>query len=165
MKLGQAAQREREHVVVKEREEVEEHMPIVIEQPMIEVPKSERVAKERQKPLFVELADTKLPQVDLLDAAPGRAESRDARDAGDDLAADREEAEGLRRRGARGRGLARPGDHALRDRAGHRREGLAGGQPGQGPGALAVAGEHPRRRDHPRQDDDGARAAERASGR
>jgi DNA segregation ATPase FtsK/SpoIIIE, S-DNA-T family len=31
--------------------------------------------KERQKPLFIELADTKLPQVDLLDAAPGRTES------------------------------------------------------------------------------------------
>ena len=41
--------------------------------PVVEVPKSERVAKERQKPLFVELADTKLPQVDLLDAAAGRA--------------------------------------------------------------------------------------------
>jgi S-DNA-T family DNA segregation ATPase FtsK/SpoIIIE len=37
---------------------------------MVEVPKSDRVAKERQKPLFTELADTKLPQVDLLDAAP-----------------------------------------------------------------------------------------------
>ena len=37
---------------------------------MVEVPKSERVAKERQKPLFTELADTKLPQVDLLDALP-----------------------------------------------------------------------------------------------
>ncbi|HET6599199.1 MAG TPA: DNA translocase FtsK, partial [Burkholderiaceae bacterium] len=29
----------------------------------------------RQKPLFVELADTRLPQVDLLDTAPGRQES------------------------------------------------------------------------------------------
>src|SRR6185295_6569119 len=37
--------------------------------------KSERVVKERQKPLFTELADTKLPQVDLLDAAPGRVEA------------------------------------------------------------------------------------------
>ena len=36
---------------------------------------NERVAKERQKPLFAELSDTKLPQVDLLDAAPGRVES------------------------------------------------------------------------------------------
>jgi S-DNA-T family DNA segregation ATPase FtsK/SpoIIIE len=39
------------------------------------VPKSERVAKERQQPLFKELGDGKLPQVDLLDAAPGRLES------------------------------------------------------------------------------------------
>jgi len=39
------------------------------------VPKSERVARERQQPLFKELSDTKLPQVDLLDAAPGRQES------------------------------------------------------------------------------------------
>ena len=33
-------------------------LPIVIEPPMVEVPKSERVAKERQKPLFSELPDT-----------------------------------------------------------------------------------------------------------
>ena len=125
-------------------------------------PSRERVAKERQKPLFIELADTKLPQVDLLDAAPRpRRRSVTPEIAGDDLAADREEAQGLRRRGARGRGLARPGDHALRDRAGHRREGRAGGQPGQGPGALAVAGQHPRGRDHSRQELHGAGAAQR----
>jgi S-DNA-T family DNA segregation ATPase FtsK/SpoIIIE len=35
--------------------------------------RSERVAKERQKPLFTRTADSKLPQVDLLDAAPRRA--------------------------------------------------------------------------------------------
>ena len=86
----------------------------------------------------------------------GTRRDGDARVAGDDLAADREEAQGLRRRGARGGGLARPGDHALRDRAGHRRQGCAGGQPGQGPGALAVAGEHPRGRDHSRQELHGA---------
>jgi DNA segregation ATPase FtsK/SpoIIIE, S-DNA-T family len=33
------------------------------------------VVKERQKPLFTELADTKLPQVDLLDADSGRQET------------------------------------------------------------------------------------------
>ena len=157
------AQREREQVVEVERQEVEDHLPLVIEPTLLEVPKSERVAKERQKPLFVELADTKLPQVDLLDAAPGRVGDGDARVAGDDQPADREEAQGLRRRGARGRGLARPGDHALRDRAGHRRQGRAGRQPGQGPGALAVAGEHPRGRDHPRQELHGAGAAQRAA--
>ena len=42
---------------------------------MTEVPKSDRVAKERQKPLFRELPDSKLPQVDLLDAAQARQET------------------------------------------------------------------------------------------
>ncbi len=75
VRLGLEAQREREHVVEVERHAVEEQLPIVIDKPLPELPKSERVAKERQKPLFSELADTKLPQVDLLDAIPGRVES------------------------------------------------------------------------------------------
>jgi S-DNA-T family DNA segregation ATPase FtsK/SpoIIIE len=75
IRIGQRALAEREHVAEVERQVVEEHEPIVIEAPLVEVPKSERVAKERQKPLFTELADTKLPQVDLLDAAPARVES------------------------------------------------------------------------------------------
>jgi S-DNA-T family DNA segregation ATPase FtsK/SpoIIIE len=74
-RIGERALREREQVVEHERQVVEDHAPIVIEPVVVEVPRSERVAKERQKPLFVELADTKLPQVDLLDAAPGRQES------------------------------------------------------------------------------------------
>jgi S-DNA-T family DNA segregation ATPase FtsK/SpoIIIE len=41
---------------------------------MVEVPKSDRVVKEKQKPLFAEMADNKLPQIDLLDTAPGRME-------------------------------------------------------------------------------------------
>ncbi|MEJ8815821.1 DNA translocase FtsK 4TM domain-containing protein [Variovorax ureilyticus] len=49
--------------------------PVQIEPAMVEVPKSDRVAKERQKPLFRELPDSKLPQVDLLDAAQGRQET------------------------------------------------------------------------------------------
>jgi len=75
LRLGQAAQRERDQVLADERIEIEDHVPLVIERPVAEVPKSERVAKERQQPLFKELSDAKLPQVDLLDAAPGRAES------------------------------------------------------------------------------------------
>ncbi len=74
-RLGEEALREREHVVEVEKLLQDEHLPIVIEPTLIEVPKSSRVVKERQKPLFAELADTKLPQVDLLDAAPGRSES------------------------------------------------------------------------------------------
>jgi S-DNA-T family DNA segregation ATPase FtsK/SpoIIIE len=75
IRLGEQALRERELVVEVEHQLQEDHVPIVIEAPVVEVPKSERVVKERQKPLFTELADTKLPQVDLLDAAPGRMET------------------------------------------------------------------------------------------
>ncbi|MFL6663887.1 MAG: DNA translocase FtsK 4TM domain-containing protein, partial [Rhizobacter sp.] len=75
IRLGEQALREREHEAEVEHQLFEDHVPIVIEAPVVEVPKSERVVKERQKPLFSELADTKLPQVDLLDAAPGRMET------------------------------------------------------------------------------------------
>ena len=75
LRLGEQALREREQVVEVEHQLHEEHVPIVIEPQIVDVPASTRVVKERQKPLFVELADTKLPQVDLLDAAPGRTES------------------------------------------------------------------------------------------
>jgi DNA segregation ATPase FtsK/SpoIIIE, S-DNA-T family len=70
--IGKKAAREREKVLKVERVEIEEQHPIpmVIEPTLVEVPKSERVAKERQKPLFSEMPDSKLPQVDLLDSAP-----------------------------------------------------------------------------------------------
>ncbi|RZT95339.1 DNA translocase FtsK [Rivibacter subsaxonicus] len=74
-RLGEQALREREQVADVEREHFEDHEPILIEAPVMQVPRSERVVKEKQKPLFSELADTKLPQVDLLDAAPGRMET------------------------------------------------------------------------------------------
>ena len=48
--------------------------PMVIEAPVTAVPRSERVVKERQKPLFNELPDSKLPQVDLLDSLTLRQE-------------------------------------------------------------------------------------------
>ncbi|MEY3380662.1 MAG: hypothetical protein RL468_1260 [Pseudomonadota bacterium] len=74
--LGQQAAREREEVVSEQREEIIEHqpMPVFIEPVLLEVPQSERVAKERQKPLFSELPDSKLPQVDLLDGSQTRLE-------------------------------------------------------------------------------------------
>ncbi len=75
--LGQQAAREREETVEEEREVIAElhSMPMMIEPVMVDVPKSERVAKERQKPLFTELPDSKLPQVDLLDGAQVRQET------------------------------------------------------------------------------------------
>jgi S-DNA-T family DNA segregation ATPase FtsK/SpoIIIE len=75
--FGQKAARQREEVLIEERIEIEEHhpTPVLIEPLLVEVPKSERVAKERQKPLFTELPDSKLPQVDLLDGAQTRQET------------------------------------------------------------------------------------------
>jgi S-DNA-T family DNA segregation ATPase FtsK/SpoIIIE len=77
-RIGAQALREREHEVELELErQVEEGPapPRVIETPVTRVPRSERVARERQQPLFTELNDTRLPQVDLLDAPPARQES------------------------------------------------------------------------------------------
>jgi S-DNA-T family DNA segregation ATPase FtsK/SpoIIIE len=75
--FGQQAAREREEVVMEEREEIVEHhpTPVLIEPVVVDVPQSARVAKERQKPLFSELPDSKLPQVDLLDGAQARQET------------------------------------------------------------------------------------------
>ncbi|MEI8156590.1 MAG: DNA translocase FtsK 4TM domain-containing protein [Burkholderiales bacterium] len=76
--MGQQAMREREEILVEEREETHELHPqpvVIVEPVMVEPPRSERVAKERQKPLFTEMPDTKLPQVDLLDGALARQET------------------------------------------------------------------------------------------
>ncbi len=75
--LGQQAAREREDLVMEEREEIIEHhpLPVLIEPVLADIPQSVRVAKERQKPLFTELPDSKLPQVDLLDGAQTRQET------------------------------------------------------------------------------------------
>jgi DNA segregation ATPase FtsK/SpoIIIE, S-DNA-T family len=75
--VGRAAAREREEILHEERIEIEEHhpVPVLIEPTLVEIPKSERVAKERQKPLFSEMPDSKLPQVDLLDGALTRQET------------------------------------------------------------------------------------------
>ena len=75
--LGKKAAREREETLVEERIDIKEHhpVPVLIEPIFVEIPKSERVAKERQKPLFSDMLDSKLPQVDLLDGALTRQES------------------------------------------------------------------------------------------
>ena len=75
--LGEQAAREREEIVVEQREEIAvlHPVPVQIEPVLVDLPKSERVAKERQKPLFSEMPDSKLPQVDLLDGAQLRQET------------------------------------------------------------------------------------------
>ena len=75
--LGKLAAREREETLIDERIEIEEQhpVPVLIEPTLGDIPRSERVAKERQKPLFSEMPDSKLPQVDLLDGALLKQES------------------------------------------------------------------------------------------
>ena len=76
--VGRRAAREREEVVQEERHEIEvQHpQPVTIIEPVLsDVVQSTRVVKERQKPLFSEMPDSNLPQVDLLDAAQARQET------------------------------------------------------------------------------------------
>jgi S-DNA-T family DNA segregation ATPase FtsK/SpoIIIE len=74
-KVGAIAAERREAAVEEKREIlIEEHEPIRIEAPVVEIPKSSRVQKERQEPLFRELPDTPLPPIKLLDEASGDVE-------------------------------------------------------------------------------------------
>ncbi|HEY3048158.1 MAG TPA: DNA translocase FtsK 4TM domain-containing protein [Polaromonas sp.] len=75
--FGKQAAREREETLTGERIEIEvQHpVPVLIEPTLVDIPKSARVIKEKQKPLFSEMPDSKLPQVDLLDGALQRQES------------------------------------------------------------------------------------------
>src|SRR2546427_785858 len=69
-KAGAIAAEKREAAVGEKRELlIDEHAPIRIEPPVVEIPKSARVQRERQEPLFRELPDTPLPPIKLLDDA------------------------------------------------------------------------------------------------
>ncbi|HVY04398.1 MAG TPA: DNA translocase FtsK 4TM domain-containing protein, partial [Burkholderiales bacterium] len=73
-KAGEQAAVEREEIVEVERKRFEEHEPIRIEPPKIVIPKSDRVIKEKQKPLFEDLPDSPLPPLHLLDEQPADVE-------------------------------------------------------------------------------------------
>lgn len=76
--VGRKAARERAVVVREERTESEEHHPEpvqIIEPVLVDAPQSTRVVKERQKPLFTDMPDSKLPMVDLLDGPQQKQET------------------------------------------------------------------------------------------
>ena len=77
--VGRKAARARQVDVQEERTDSEEShpQPVQIIEPVMAsaAAPSERVAKEKQKPLFHDLRDTRLPQVELLDAAQQRQET------------------------------------------------------------------------------------------
>ncbi|MFH1602612.1 MAG: DNA translocase FtsK 4TM domain-containing protein [Pseudomonadota bacterium] len=67
-KAGEIATLEREVILEEDKKRIiEHHEPIHIEAPVVAIPKSERVIKEKQAPLFQELPDTPLPPLSLLD--------------------------------------------------------------------------------------------------
>ncbi|WP_312758918.1 DNA translocase FtsK 4TM domain-containing protein, partial [Pulveribacter sp.] len=83
--VGRRAARERQGPAVREEPHADDTpgaaavrvpAPVTIIEPQLAEPvPSTRVVKERQKPLFTEIADSALPQVDLLDTAQARQES------------------------------------------------------------------------------------------
>ncbi len=77
-KAGEIATVEREAIVEAKRELVIEHEPIRIQPPVVEIPKSPRVQKEKQEPLFRDLPDTPLPPLKLLDEATNSGETLSA---------------------------------------------------------------------------------------
>ena len=66
-RAGEQAVMEREEVVEEGRRRLEIHEPIRIEPPATEIPKSIRVEREKQVPLFEDLPDSPLPPLHLLD--------------------------------------------------------------------------------------------------
>ena len=73
-RLGDLAREERDFAVETEKKREEEHPPLRIEPPVVEIRKSERAQKEKQAPLFEELPDTPLPPLKLLDEAKQEGE-------------------------------------------------------------------------------------------
>src|ERR1700682_890512 len=72
--IGEAAFEEREQVVEAARETIDDREPVMIVPAALAVTKSERVIKEKQKPLFQDLPDSPLPPLALLEDAPSSLE-------------------------------------------------------------------------------------------
>jgi S-DNA-T family DNA segregation ATPase FtsK/SpoIIIE len=66
-RVGEQATIEREVVVEVSKKKLEDHEPIRIGLPMAVIPKSARVEREKQVPLFENLPDSLLPPLSLLD--------------------------------------------------------------------------------------------------
>lgn len=73
--IGAQVAQAREEKLEQERSREEDTPPVHIERTPVRVPPSERVQKEKQVPLFKELADGKLPTLDLLDEPPAQIET------------------------------------------------------------------------------------------
>lgn len=74
-RAGEAATTLREEVVGQERARFDDSPPIRIEPQVVIVPQSERLAKERQVPLFADIPESDLPPLSLLAPPPARQET------------------------------------------------------------------------------------------
>jgi S-DNA-T family DNA segregation ATPase FtsK/SpoIIIE len=74
-RIGIQATHERVAVIEEEKKKrVEDHQPIHIEMPLMEVARSARATEEKQVPLFAEMPDSPLPPLHLLDQATQHVE-------------------------------------------------------------------------------------------
>ncbi|HYM48751.1 MAG TPA: DNA translocase FtsK 4TM domain-containing protein, partial [Burkholderiaceae bacterium] len=73
--IGEAAAKVREAALSDERGRIEEAAPVHIERAAAHVKPSERKQKEKQVPLFADMADARLPPLDLLDEPPPNLEA------------------------------------------------------------------------------------------
>ena len=68
-KVGKVVVQKREEFVEAERKRTEDRAPLEIKAPVVEIPQSERVQKEKQTTLFATDMDSSLPPLHLLDVA------------------------------------------------------------------------------------------------
>ena len=73
--IGEQHAAERAEFVLQQREDLEQHEPLVVVPPVVAVPRSERVTREKQRPLFTEMPDSPLPPLSLLEEAPATTET------------------------------------------------------------------------------------------
>lgn len=74
-KAGAVATVRRTARIEKVREKLVEREPVRIEKPQVRIRESDRVVKEKQKPLFDDLPDSELPPLHLLEPPPPDTES------------------------------------------------------------------------------------------
>ena len=74
-RIGAQASSERLAVVEEAKKRVEEHQPIHIEMPVLEVKQSTRAKEEKQAPLFSDIPDSPLPPLRLLDQPGNEVET------------------------------------------------------------------------------------------
>ncbi|CAG0982698.1 DNA translocase FtsK [Burkholderiales bacterium] len=73
-RIGERAALEREAIVGRSRESEVAREPVVVVPPPPPPPRSERVVREKQRPLFTDMPDSPLPALSLLEDAPPATE-------------------------------------------------------------------------------------------